>query len=325
MSDAPLDAVVVGGGPAGLAVAYHLSRRGLRFAVLDERARVGDSWRARWDSLRLFTPGAMNSLPGLPFPRRRDPFPIRDEIADYLERYADTWRLPVRLGVRARAARRVDGGYDVTGDGDRWRARHLVLATGAHHTPRVPAFASRLDAHVVQLHSSEYRNPRQVRAETVLVVGAANSGTQIAEDLAPTHRVYLSVGASAWWPPRSLVRSTLAWRVSDARLRVFGEYHRRIPFPWPFGRFGGFVTPLPRELARLGVTLLPRSVDVSSDAVRFADGRELRPGAVVWATGYHQDLSWVDAPAGAPGLHVVAGELIPLAVRHARRVADAIG
>ncbi len=180
------EAIVIGGSQAGLAAGYHLQRHGLEFAILDAGARVGDAWRSRWDSLRLFTPARYDNLPGMPFPGDRHAFPTKDQAADYLESYARRFDLPVHTGVRVDRARALpDGsGFAVT-VGDRvLEAGQLILATGAFHHPRVPAFAGELDPGILQLHSSEYRRPTQLRDGPVLVVGAANSGAEIALDIA---------------------------------------------------------------------------------------------------------------------------------------------
>src|SRR4029453_1551074 len=194
MSPERLDVVVIGAGQAGLAVGHYLARRGLRFIILEEHTRVGDSWRNRWDSLRLFTPARYDGLPGLPFPAPPHTFPTKDQMADYLELYADTFELPVRTGVRVDSLRRAehDDGYVVIAGDARWLAAQVVVAAGAYHEPRVPDFARELNPEIMQLHSIQYRNPAQLRAGSVLVVGACNSGAEIASDVAPQHRTWLS-------------------------------------------------------------------------------------------------------------------------------------
>jgi putative flavoprotein involved in K+ transport len=190
-SDHHLDTVVVGGGQAGLAMGYYLNRQRREFVILDAAARVGDTWRSRWDSLRLFTPAFHSGLPGMPFPAPGRSVPTKDQTADYLEAYADKFDLPVRLGRRVRSLSRHHGGYLVRADDERYTAAHVVVATGPYH-PHIPGFAAALDPTITQLHSSHYRNPDQLPEGEVLVVGA---GT-------PAPR-------SPWsWPPRS----TRSWR-----------------------------------------------------------------------------------------------------------------
>ncbi|HEV2892306.1 MAG TPA: NAD(P)-binding domain-containing protein, partial [Actinomycetota bacterium] len=174
------ETVVVGGGQAGLATGYHLARLGRPFVILDAGQRVGDAWRARWDSLRLFTPARYSGLPGWPFPAPAWHYPTKDEVADYLEAYADRFELPVRKGVVVDGLTRQGQRYLVTAGEHRFEADNVVVASGAYACPRVPAFAPQLDPAILQLHSSRYRHPSQLREGGVLVVGAANSGAELA-------------------------------------------------------------------------------------------------------------------------------------------------
>jgi putative flavoprotein involved in K+ transport len=185
------DTVVIGGSQAGLATAYYLKKEGRSFVVLDAHDRIGDAWRARWDSLRLFTPAKYDGLPGMPFPSG-SAFPTKDEMGDYLEAYAARFALPVRTGVRVDRLAREDGAFVVTSGDRRIESERVVVATGAHQSPRVPAIAAGLDPRIVQLHSSEYRGPQQLRDGGALVVGAGNSGAEIALELARTRPTWLS-------------------------------------------------------------------------------------------------------------------------------------
>ena len=184
--------VIVGGSQAGLAVGYHLARRGLPFVILDAHERIGDAWRKRWDSLRLFTPARYDGLPGMPFPAPAHSFPTKDEVADYLEAYATRFDLPVRTGVRVDRLTKEGDRFVVAAGDDRFVAEQVVVATGAYQTPRMPGFASELDPNIVQMHSTEYRNPSQLREGGVLVVGAGNSGADIALEASRGHQTWLS-------------------------------------------------------------------------------------------------------------------------------------
>jgi putative flavoprotein involved in K+ transport len=186
------ETVIVGGGQAGLATGYHLARRGQPFVILDAGERVGDPWRRRWDSLRLFTPARYSGLPGWPFPAPAWHYPVKDEVADYLEAYAARFELPVRSGVAVDRLARLGDRYLVTAGERRFEADNVVVASGAYHTPRVPTFAAELDPAILQLHSSAYRHPSQLREGATLVVGAANSGAEIAVEAARSHPTWLS-------------------------------------------------------------------------------------------------------------------------------------
>src|SRR5215208_2498595 len=175
-----IETVVIGGGQSGLAVGYHLMRQGRPFVILDANERIGDPWRKRWDSLRVFTPARLNGLPGMPFPAPASSFPTKDEVADYLVAYAARFNLPVRTGVQVDRLSRFGDRFVVTSGDRRFEADNVVVASGAYHNPRVPVFAPELDPAIMQLHSSEYRNPSQLREGGALVVGAGNSGAEIA-------------------------------------------------------------------------------------------------------------------------------------------------
>ena len=180
--------MVIGGSQAGLAVGYHLKQRGLPFVILDEHDRIGDAWRKRWDSLRLFTPGRYDGLPGMPFPGSPSSYPTKDETADYLEAYARAFELPVRTGVKVDRLSKAGDRFEVICGEHALFADNVVVATGAFNNPRVPPFAPELDERIVQLHSKEYRNPSQIQDGGVLVVGAGNSGAEIAIELARHHQ-----------------------------------------------------------------------------------------------------------------------------------------
>src|SRR5206468_2812153 len=186
------ETVIVGGGQAGLSVGYHLKRLGRPFLILDAGTRVGDAWRHRWDSLRLFTPARYDGLPGWRFPAPPWSFPTKDEMADYLEAYAARFELSVRTGVTAERLVREADRYILFSGERRFEAENVVVASGAHRAPRGPAFSAELDPAIVQLHSSEYRAPSQLRSGGVLVVGAGNSGSEIAFEVSRTHPTWIS-------------------------------------------------------------------------------------------------------------------------------------
>src|SRR5262245_25014577 len=187
-----VETVIVGGGQAGLATAYFLRQRGVPFVILDAEERVGDVWRHRWDSLRLFTYARYAGLPGLRFPAPSWSFPTKDEMADYLETYAQAFELNVRSSVRVESLARDGDRFVLTTADRRYEAENVVVATGSHRVPKVPPFASELDPEIVQLHSSEYRRSSQLRDGGVLLVGAGNSGADIAMDVVRNHPTLLA-------------------------------------------------------------------------------------------------------------------------------------
>lgn len=301
--------VIIGGGQAGLAVGYHLAQRGVPFVILDANERVGDAWRTRWDSLHLFTPALADGLPGWPFPAPPWSFPSKDDMADYLESYAARFDLPVRNGVGvARLARRGER-YVVTSGDRTFEANHVVVATGANRIPKVPSFASELGSGIMQLHSSEYLRPSQLKAGPVLVVGVGNSGAEIALELSKTRPTFLAgkeagqapVRHGDRWPGRTFFRFI---RFMGTHVLTMGN---------PFGRrvgpkIAGEATPLIRvrtkDLDAADIERVPRVAGARGGLPLLDDGRELEVTNVIWCTGYRQDFSWIDLPifdeGGAP-------------------------
>ena len=296
------DTVVVGGGQAGLSTGYCLKGSGRRFVILDGNERVGDAWRKRWDSLRLFTPARYDGLTGLRFPGPRSaPAPTKDEMADYLEAYATTFNLPIRTGVRVDGLIRDGDGYVVTAGDHRFEADNVIVASGAHHEPRVPAFARQLDPGIVQLHSDEYRNPSQLREGGVLVVGAGNSGADICLEVVRTHRTWLS-GRSTGHIPFHI--DTLVARFVLIRIVRFVGHHV-LSLRTPVGRKarrkflsqgGPLVRVKPKEILAAGVERVPKTIGAKDGSPMLEDGRVLDVTNVIWCTGYGQDRSWINLP-----------------------------
>jgi putative flavoprotein involved in K+ transport len=289
------DAVVIGGGQAGLSTGYYLTRRGLRFVILEAAARVGDSWRTRWDSLTLFSPARYSALPDLPFPGDPDRYPGKEEMGNYLELYARELDLPVRVNSPVRSVTRTDAGYLARTAGASYEAPALVVATGGFQRPQVPGFAERLGPEVLQLHSAEYRNPEQLRAGEVLVVGAAASGLQIADELADERKVYIAVGSRVPSLPDFILGKEVFWWLDHLPLM-------RVTIDTPLGKRmsrrplikGDSLRKLSR---RDTVERLDRAVDARERTVICQDGGAVEAPNVVWCTGFRVDYSWIDVPA----------------------------
>jgi putative flavoprotein involved in K+ transport len=314
-----LDVLVVGAGQAGLAVGHHLNQTVGRFLLVDAAAEVGAAWRRRWDSLQLFTPAQYDNLPGLPFPAVRDRYPTKDDVADYLDRYVAAFDLPIRWNAPVTALTRdSDGIYRAEVGEEVLAARQVVVATGPFQVPVIPAVADRIDPGVTQMHSQDYRNPGALPAGRVLVVGAGNSGCQIAKELSMTHPVELSAGdPNPVLPQRPLGRDIWWWAkgLRVDRVTAGSRLGRRLANRDPVFGEG------PRRLARrYGVTTRPRVTAAAGRTVTFQDGSGTEVDAVVWATGYRMDHSWVHVPGAvdergrlrqvrgvtpAPGLYTV--------------------
>ena len=321
------DAVVVGGGQAGLAMGYELKRTGRPFVILEANPRIGDSWRQRWDSMRLFTPGWYDSLNGMRFTGPRNSPPTKDEFADYLERYSHHLGLPVRTGV---SVDRISGGaegFTVEANGEAIRSSRVVVATGAFHNPWIPQFAARLNPGIKQVHSRYYRNPTQLEPGGVLVVGAGNSGADISLEVAPTHETWLSGRHPGHVPFR--IEGLLTRHLVHV-VRFAG--HHLLNLGTPVGRklipkikAGGdpLVRVKPKDIIAAGVHRVPKVAGVKNGLPELEDGTTLDVANVIWCTGFRPDFSWIELPVfdeegmpihdrgvvpGAPGLYFLGLE-----------------
>src|SRR5215213_5350200 len=287
------EVVVVGGGQSGLAIGYFLKQQERDFAILEAAAEPAAVWRERWDSLRLFTPVRYDSLPGRPFPGNPDSYPGRDDVVAYLTDYARELALPVELNSGVRAVRPSDDGYVVEVGSRMISAEQVVIATGPFQVPVLPAIAERLDPSIVQFHSTGYRNPEQIPPGPVLVVGGGNTGYQIAEELVRSREVHLSIGARQTpLPQRILGRDLFTYleAIGVMRVTVGSRLGSRLQHRETL--IGS--SPLTAR-RRHGIRLHGRTVDVSGREVRFADGSAVTPVAVIWATGFRLDHSFVQA------------------------------
>jgi putative flavoprotein involved in K+ transport len=296
-----IETIVIGGGQAGLAAGYQLSRLGLPFAILDANPRVGDAWRNRWDSLRLFSPAAFDGLAGMPYPSSGHSFPTKDEMADYLARYAERFELPVRSGVKVDRLWREGDRFRLSAGSRPFEADNVIVAMANYQQPRTPAFADQLAPDITQLHSSQYRNPTQLQDGDALVVGAGNSGAEIAIELVRSRRTLLSGRFPGAVPFRM---DGLAARLFLARM-VFSTFHHVLTLDTPVGRRAhgngeARTVPLirvkPRDLIAAGVEHLPRTVGVRAGLPLLEDGQTANVRNVVWCTGYAPSFDWIDLP-----------------------------
>ena len=299
---ARLHTIIIGGGQAGLSVGYHLARLGVPFVILEAHRRVGDGWRERWDSLRLFSPARFDGLDGMPFPAASHYFPTKDEMADFLESYARHFNLPVETGIRVDGVARKNGGFEVTAGDKRFVADNVVVAMASYQKPRVPAFAVELNAGIRQMHSVDYRRPSQLNKGGVLLVGAGNSGSEIAMEAARNgHEVWMAgrdVGHVPFRPEKVAGRFLV-----PIVFRIL--FHRVLSVNNPIGRkarpkmmIGG--TPLirvkPKDMAAAGIHRVPRMTGVKSGLPVLEDGKVLEVSNVIWSTGFHPGFDWIRLP-----------------------------
>jgi putative flavoprotein involved in K+ transport len=322
--------VIIGAGQAGLSVGYYLARSGISFVILEANDRVGDTWRRRWDSLRLFTPAIYDSLVGMPFPGPAYAFPTKDEMANYLEAYAARFALPVRTGVTVERVSRSGDRFLVTAGDEMYEADNVVVAMAKYQKSRVPEFAAELDPGIVQLHSIDYRRPGQLQDGPVLIAGAGNSGAEIAAEVARSHTTWLAGRDTGHLPFRL---EGLAARLLLARLFLRVIFHRVLTVDTPIGRKvrpavlsrgGPLIRVKPKQLAALGVERVARVTGVRDGKPLLEDGNTLDVANVIWCTGFHPGFSWIDLPvlgekepmhergivAGEPGLYFVGLEFL---------------
>ncbi|MGA7272813.1 MAG: NAD(P)/FAD-dependent oxidoreductase [Acidimicrobiia bacterium] len=349
--DEYVETLVIGAGQAGLALGYHLSRRGLPYEIVDANKRIGDAWRNRWDSLRLFTPKRLDALPGMRFPGYHWGFPTKDEMADYLEAYARHFEIPVQTNVRVERLTREADRFVATSEDRRFEADTVVVAMSSWQKPRIPEFSVDLDPGILQFHVADYRNPDQLKEGSILVVGAGNSGAEVANEVARTHDVWLSGPDTGSLPFRP--ESVLARMLMPFIARVV--FHRVLTTSTPIGRKARpkmVATGEPllrikaRDLAEKGVERVPRVTGIEDGRPKLGDGRVLDVSNVIWCTGFHPGFSWIDIPSldshspehrrgiveSVPGLyflglkflHSVSSEQIHGVERDAAYIADAI-
>jgi putative flavoprotein involved in K+ transport len=296
-----IETVVIGGGQAGLAVGRELKRRKRSFVILDAQPRVGDAWRNRWDSLKLFTPARFDSLPGMRFPAPGGSFVTKDQMADYLEAYAHRFDLPVRAGTRVDGLGRAGTRFAISAGEHTVEADNVIVAMANLQRPRVPPFASELNPRIVQMHSSEYKSADQLPAGPVLVVGAGNSGADIAMDVAGTHPTWLAGKESGAVPFR--IETFAGRHIFFRGFRFIG--HHVLTVRTPIGRkirprFQSMATPLirvkPRDLVRAGISRVGRIVEVHDGFPVTEEGDRLEVSSVIWCTGYRTGFSWIDLP-----------------------------
>ena len=299
-----VETVIVGGGQAGLAVGYFLQKKRRRFTILEANQSVGDSWRMRWPSLRLYTPARMDGLPGLEFPAPKNSFPTAAEMADYLQAYAERHELDVRTGVAVDGLERNGDSYLVNAGGRRFHADNVVVATGViqHERPVVPDFAAEIDPAITQLHSADYRGPEQLSDGPVLVVGASHSGGDIAYEVALAGHPTILSGRDTGQVPFDI--EGLTARLLFPLLRFLAT--RVLTVSTPLGRkmrpeLRSHGAPLLRvmraDLAGVGVErVLERTTAVVDGRPALADGRVLDVANVIWCTGFRNEWSWIRAP-----------------------------
>lgn len=289
------DVVVIGAGQAGLSMGYYLKQSSLSFIIVDSNNSTGDVWRNRYDSLVLFTPRSYSSLPGLALKGHPSGFPTKDEIADYLESYAKTFELPIQFSCQIQKVQKENETFVLSTQNGIIKTKKIVIATGPFHTPRIPSFAKELPENVAQFHSSEYRNPAQLKDGSVLIVGGGNSGAQIAVELSDHYETYLSIGQKIRFLPLIIACKSIFWWLDKLgilhanRDSFIGKKIQIQPDP-----IFGF--DLKEKVKDKKVILKSRTTSIMNNKIQFEDLSAINVQNVIWATGFNEDYSWIDIP-----------------------------
>ncbi|MCM3390296.1 flavin-containing monooxygenase [Ureibacillus chungkukjangi] len=287
------DVVIIGAGQAGLSMGYFLKKSNLSFLLLDKSASIGESWKERYDSLTLFTPRSNSSLPGFKLDGIEKIYPTKDEMAEYLSTYTTKFSLPVKHNTAVYGLTKLDDTFKIMTNQGEFLAQNVVIATGPFQNPQIPQFSKTLSEDILQMHSSEYKNPKQLKNGSVLVVGGGNSGAQIAVELSKERDVYLSVGHKMRFIPMDIGNKSVFWYLDKLGLyranvnSVIGRLVKKQSDP-----IFGFELKL---LLKNGtIKLKPRTTSMENDAFKFEDGTKLKVENVIWSTGFKSDYSWID-------------------------------
>ncbi|KEK22662.1 flavin-containing monooxygenase [Bacillus gaemokensis] len=288
-----LDVIIVGAGQAGLAMGYYLQQGNYNFVLLDGEKRIGDSWRKRYDSLQLFTPRAYSALPGMNLEGKQNGLPTKDEIANYLEVYAERFSLPIRLHTNVLKVRKQGSEFEVYIPNEVLRSKRVIIALGAFQQPFIPAISQNLSNDILQIHSSQYQSAMQIPDGQVLVVGGGNSGAQITVELAKTHDVMIAISHPfRFLPMKVMGKNIFAWLEKIGLLYAGTNTRRGRWFQKQKDPIFGFEC---REFIRSGtITVKPKVVSAMQNEVVFSDGSTYNPQSIVWATGFIPDYQWIE-------------------------------
>ncbi|MBB6444364.1 flavin-containing monooxygenase [Bacillus benzoevorans] len=286
------DTIVIGAGQAGLAVAYYLKKTKQKFVLLEKEGEAGDSWKSRYDSLILFTPRMYSSLPGMPFEGEEQGLPNKDEMSAYLKKYRERHKIPIHFHIEVVKVLMMNDHFLIKTNKDDYQAKNVVIATGAFQTANIPSFAKDLSTDINQLHSSEYRNPNQMAAGNVLIIGAGNSGAQIAVELSKERKTYLACNRKLKYLPMAIGGKSIFWWFDKCGIlkakntSVLGEYMQQKGDP-----IFGF--DLKRAINKRDIVIKKGVTGGIQNEVIFEDSSSLKVNNIIWATGYKTIYPWL--------------------------------
>ncbi|SFI81289.1 MULTISPECIES: NAD(P)/FAD-dependent oxidoreductase [unclassified Bacillus (in: firmicutes)] len=288
-----LDVVVIGAGQAGLSMGYYLKQGGYDFVILDGEKRIGDSWRNRYDSLVLFTPKSYSSLPGMKLEGDENAFPTKDEIADYLETYANRFLLPVQMEITVHKVQKVKSTFEVSTDKGVFHSKHVIIASGAFQKPFIPSISQSLSQEVFQIHSSQYQSLETIPDGPVLVVGGGNSGTQIATELAESRDVTIAISHPLKFLPLKIMgKSIFHWLEKMGFLYAGTTTKRGSWFQKQSDPIFGFEF---KKMIRKGkIEIHSRVIQAQGGEITFNDRSKINVHNIIWSTGFVPHYKWID-------------------------------
>jgi len=285
MKNSYLDVLIIGAGQTGLTIAYYIKKTKLSFLLVDANEKIGDSWRERYDSLRLLTPDSNNSLPGLSLGGNKETYSTKDDFADYLERYSVCFSFPVLLNTKIKKLQKKNSIFIATAEKNIFHARNIVVATGAFQKPYIPWIEKNISSEIFQTHSYEYKNASKIPKGNVLVVGAGNSGAQIAVELAKTHSVTLSSKRRLMFDNKYdfLYRFAASFFSERMIRKIIDAFSiRKIHVP-----------EAEDLLKRKRISLMQELISIKQRDFFFKGGLSDQFNSVVWATGFQFDYTWI--------------------------------
>lgn len=298
-----LDVIVIGAGQAGLSMGYYLQQGCYNFVIFDGKKRIGESWRNRYNSLILFTPRSYSSLPGMKLEGDENGFPTKDEIADYLEIYANRLSLPVQLETTVLKVQKTKGVFQVLTNKGVFLSKHVIIASGAFQKSFIPPIAQNLSKEVFQIHSSQYQSPEMIPDGSVLVVGGGNSGTQIAAELSGSRDVTIAISHPFKFLPLKIRRKSIFYWLEKVGLLYAGVNTRRGSwFRKQSDPIFGF--DLKHLIHEEKIKIKPRVIQTQGREITFSDYSKKSVENIIWSTGFTPDYDWIniDGALGEKGV-----------------------
>ncbi|CAN2248141.1 putative flavin containing monooxygenase [Bacillus subtilis] len=286
------DTIVIGAGQAGISIGYYLKQSEQKFIILDKSHEVGESWKDRYDSLVLFTSRMYSSLPGMHLEGEKHGFPSKNEIVAYLKKYVEKFDIPIQLQTDVISVLKSKNHFLIQTNQGEYQTKNLVIASGPFHTPNIPSISKDLANNINQLHSSQYKNSKQLASGNVLVVGGGNSGAQIAVELSKERLTYLACSNKLVYFPLLIGKRSIFWWFD--KLGVLNASHTSI-----LGKFiqkkGDpiFGYDLKHAIKWKEIILKKRVIAGKQNEIIFKDSSTLEVNNIIWATGFRNPLCWL--------------------------------